>query len=198
MKKMRRSKRMQWLWIGAINYVWWDDVSQTVLSTFPRYANLWLICGTQLEFLEYDSSILTLGLMKFMRICIRLDISLPLKRKKKIQIEPAKIVFYWDISLRAVVRRRIGGSVRLMGLSGAMRVWKITFKEPDKWRNVGSRVLINDDSGNGPTYLLMEEENDPLVNLEGKKWQRIMNELSTIEGNMEGEGLAELMVSYGE
>ncbi|PPS15936.1 hypothetical protein GOBAR_AA04642 [Gossypium barbadense] len=76
------------------------------------------------KFLEYDTFIPTLGLKRFMRIRIHLDVSTSLKRKKKdldwkrnlghgesycpfrLRIEPANIVFGWDISLRTVVWRR--------------------------------------------------------------------------------------------
>ncbi|MBA0663854.1 hypothetical protein Goklo_003938, partial [Gossypium klotzschianum] len=37
-------------------------------------------------FLEYDTSISTMGIKKVMRIRIRLDVTIPLKRKKNIQI----------------------------------------------------------------------------------------------------------------
>ncbi|MBA0751815.1 hypothetical protein Gogos_000715 [Gossypium gossypioides] len=95
-------------------------------------------------FLEYDAIIPTRGVQIFMRIKVWLDVSLPLKRRKKIMvgkdhvfyariqyeklslfcfmcgklghgesfcpirvwIDPSKIIFGWDISLRAVVNRR--------------------------------------------------------------------------------------------
>ncbi|MBA0628147.1 hypothetical protein Godav_022915, partial [Gossypium davidsonii] len=38
------------------------------------------------QFLEYDTSISTMGIKKVMRIWIRLDVTIPLKRKKNIQI----------------------------------------------------------------------------------------------------------------
>ncbi|MBA0790204.1 hypothetical protein Gohar_014868, partial [Gossypium harknessii] len=98
-------------------------------------------CG---KFLEYDTSIPTLGSQTFLRTIVRLDVTAPLKRKKKVlfgkslvvnarfkyeklslfcficgrlghgesfcplrlQIEPSKIIFGWDLSLRAVTRRR--------------------------------------------------------------------------------------------
>ncbi|KAG8475088.1 hypothetical protein CXB51_032029 [Gossypium anomalum] len=47
-------------------------------------------CG---KFIEYDTSIPSLGHKKYMRIRIRLDVSAPLKRKKKIQIGKDMIVY---------------------------------------------------------------------------------------------------------
>ncbi|MBA0575541.1 hypothetical protein Golob_024180 [Gossypium lobatum] len=98
-------------------------------------------CG---KFLEYDSSIPTLGTQNFLRTRVRLDVTVPLKHKKKVlfgkslvvyarfkyeklslfcficgrlgygesfcplrlQINPSKIIFGWDLSLRAVVKCR--------------------------------------------------------------------------------------------
>ncbi|XP_040971398.1 uncharacterized protein [Gossypium hirsutum] len=96
------------------------------------------------KFLDFDNSNPVSGNQKYMRIRVRLDVTGPLKRKKKIQIgkgmvvyarfkyeklslfcficgrlrhgesycpfrlkiEPSKIIFGWDLSLRAVPRRR--------------------------------------------------------------------------------------------
>ncbi|MBA0751817.1 hypothetical protein Gogos_000716 [Gossypium gossypioides] len=45
------------------------------------------------SFLEYDRTIPTLGVQRFMRINVRLDVKLPLKRKKKIMVGNDR-VFY--------------------------------------------------------------------------------------------------------
>ncbi|KAH1091112.1 hypothetical protein J1N35_018369 [Gossypium stocksii] len=96
------------------------------------------------EIVDYDSAILVSGFKHFMRIPVRLDVTSPLKRRKKIQIGvdktvyarfqyeklslfcficgklghgesfcpfrlrivPTSIIFGWDLSLRAEVRRR--------------------------------------------------------------------------------------------
>ncbi|MBA0810821.1 hypothetical protein Gohar_002779, partial [Gossypium harknessii] len=68
-------------------------------------------CG---KFLEYDIAILFLGQKTYMRIRVCLDVSAPLKLKKKIQIGKAMIVkngaikncFWLGFMLRAEVRRR--------------------------------------------------------------------------------------------
>ncbi|KAG8476024.1 hypothetical protein CXB51_032867 [Gossypium anomalum] len=121
-----------------------ENPSNIVLN----FANFW--------FLEYDTSILTMGLKKFIRICVRLDISSSLKRKKKIQIGK-KITVYprfqyeklslfcfiygktsqdclWLEPILCVLCRsdeaclRVGGSDRLMDHSGVMRVWKVKIR----------------------------------------------------------------------
>ncbi|MBA0577607.1 hypothetical protein Golob_025036 [Gossypium lobatum] len=70
------------------------------------------------QFLEYDTSIRSINSHSFMRIRVQLNVTVPLKRKKKVmvgsnrifyarfQIDPKKIVFGWGISIRAVARRR--------------------------------------------------------------------------------------------
>ncbi|MFQ6634403.1 hypothetical protein Gotur_012097, partial [Gossypium turneri] len=98
-------------------------------------------CG---DYLEYDTTFPTLGSQVFLRTRVRLDVTAPLKRKKKVligkslivyarfkyeklslfcficgrlghgesfcplrlQIEPSKIIFSWDLSLRAASRRQ--------------------------------------------------------------------------------------------
>ncbi|KAH1047370.1 hypothetical protein J1N35_038154 [Gossypium stocksii] len=158
------------------------------------------------EFLEYDTSIPTLGQKNFMRICVRLDVSTPLKWKKKIQIgkaiivyarfkyekfslffficgklghgesycpfrlriKPSKIVFGWDISLRVVARQR--NTV-------------IFIKGHDNWRNMGTGDLNGNRFEGGLANLMLEEENDPIINLEGKKRQRIVKGSPALLGN---------------
>ncbi|MBA0642824.1 hypothetical protein Goklo_027165 [Gossypium klotzschianum] len=45
------------------------------------------------QFLEYDTTILTMGIQKFMRIRIRFDVTILLKRNKKILIGKDQIVY---------------------------------------------------------------------------------------------------------
>ncbi|KAK5826767.1 hypothetical protein PVK06_021699 [Gossypium arboreum] len=73
----------------------------------------------------------------------------------------------------------------------------IPFKEPDSWRNIDSGVLTNEDSSYGPTNLILEE-NVPLVNLEGKKHQRVMEGLLTATENKMDTGILDLTASSRE
>ncbi|MBA0766193.1 hypothetical protein Gotri_015258 [Gossypium trilobum] len=115
-------------------------------------------CG---RFIEYDTSIPTLGIQTFLCIRVCLDVTVPLKPKKKVlfgksmvvyarfkyeklslfcficgrlghresfcplrlQIEPSKIVFGWDLSLRAVARRQnTAESIWLREADGSPRI----------------------------------------------------------------------------
>ncbi|MBA0556851.1 hypothetical protein Golob_026921 [Gossypium lobatum] len=54
------------------------------------------------KFIEYNSSFPTLGIQTFLRIRVRLDVTAPLKRKKKVLFGKSM-----DISLRATARCQI-------------------------------------------------------------------------------------------
>ncbi|KAK5785224.1 hypothetical protein PVK06_039787 [Gossypium arboreum] len=64
------------------------------------------------QFLEYNTTILTMGINKFMRVRVRLDVSLPLKRRKKIQIGKERIVYarfqYEKLSLFCFICGKLG------------------------------------------------------------------------------------------
>lgn len=66
-------------------------------------------CG---KFLQYDTSILSLGLKQYMHIRVFLDVSAPLKRKKKLQIGKTMTVYakfkYEKLSLFCFICRRLG------------------------------------------------------------------------------------------
>ncbi|MBA0727940.1 hypothetical protein Golax_000887, partial [Gossypium laxum] len=174
-------------------------------------------CG---NFLEYDTSIPTLGIQAFLRTRVRLDVTAPLKREKKVlfgkalvvytrfkyeklslfyfiygrlghgesfcplrlQIEPSKIVFGWDLSLRAVTRRRntseskwlrsVNGStyefdkVESPNLSGSF-----TVEKRSRWSRSfgydGGDVRIGVDGAvYGSLALVSNEEDDPIALVE--------------------------------
>ncbi|MBA0818291.1 hypothetical protein Gohar_003646 [Gossypium harknessii] len=64
------------------------------------------------QFFEYHTSIPTMGIKKFMRIRIHLDVTIMLKRKKKIQIGKDRIVYarfqYEKLSLFCFICGKIG------------------------------------------------------------------------------------------
>ncbi|MBA0869978.1 hypothetical protein Goshw_006006 [Gossypium schwendimanii] len=185
-----------------------------------------------------------------MRIRIRLDMKILLKRKKNIQfgkdrivyarfqleklslfcficgklshgesffsfwtrIEPSKLVFGWDISLRAVkktlkagfqgkrdIARNNKGDMEKSNLNpnfiplGFRQ--KILTKGIDNWRNMDSKELNRADSDNGPMDLVLTEENDPLLSIEGKKRQFVVNDRKISSGNNIERGLHDITAS---
>ncbi|MBA0820134.1 hypothetical protein Gohar_022256 [Gossypium harknessii] len=175
-------------------------------------------CG---RFLEYDSVTPFLGPKMYMRIQVCLDVSAPLKRKKKIQvgkamtayarfkyeklslfcficgklghgesfypfrlrIEPSKIVFGWDLSLRAVVRRRTSENV-----TGGQH----------NWCNWGEDGLAINGLEKRPMDLVLEEENDAVALVEGKKRQRVVEEPFDFLGSKVGSSSMDLSASSGD
>ncbi|KAK5792371.1 hypothetical protein PVK06_033485 [Gossypium arboreum] len=126
-------------------------------------ANLWHpiggICITDLiekSFIEYDTSILTLGLKKFMRIRARLDVSNPLKRKKKILIGKEMTVYarfqYKKLSLFCFISGKQGHSESFCPFR--LRIepvnivfgWDISLRVVARWR-VGSSDKPMDPNG---------------------------------------------------
>ncbi|KAH1122871.1 hypothetical protein J1N35_006031 [Gossypium stocksii] len=152
------------------------------------------------QFIEYDSADWTMGFRNFIRVHVRLDVTIPLKRKKKIRIgnvttvyarfqyeklglfcfvcgkmghgesfcplrlriEPSKITFGWDSSLRAVARRR-NTTLPILG--------------NDRWNNLGVGDLVEQAVDIGPMDLMLKEENRLLVVPDGKKRQRVVEDL---------------------
>ncbi|MBA0879099.1 hypothetical protein Goshw_007721 [Gossypium schwendimanii] len=66
-------------------------------------------CG---RFIEYDTSILTLGIQHYMRIRVCLNVTAPLKRKKKVQIRKSMVVYaqfkYEKLSLFCFICGKLG------------------------------------------------------------------------------------------
>ncbi|MBA0590764.1 hypothetical protein Gorai_019456, partial [Gossypium raimondii] len=50
------------------------------------------------QFVEYDASIPTIGIQKFMCIRVRLNVTMSLKRKKKILIGKERVVYAWAVA----------------------------------------------------------------------------------------------------
>ncbi|MFQ6662339.1 hypothetical protein Gotur_030204 [Gossypium turneri] len=208
------------------------------------------------KFIEYDTSIPTLGIHHYMRIRIWLNVAAPLKRKKKIligksmvvyarfqyeklslfyfvcgklghgesycpvrlAIEPSKIVFGWDLSLRAVVRRQnmaasrwlhavdgspYGGENSTGVMSGNIRGFgrilnpSILPLGPGSVQGGGRMVkkrdgCIDNLTANGIVQgemeLDVEGENEPLELAEGKKRQRIVESSRVLLGSNVGSG----------
>ncbi|KAK8298214.1 hypothetical protein V6Z11_D05G238700 [Gossypium hirsutum] len=216
-----------------------------------------------------------MNFQSFMRIRVRLDVTILLKKKKilidkdrivyayfqyeklslfcficgklghgesfgpfRTRVDPSKIVFGWDISLRAAVRQRNatvskwlrevdgsecnlldkerefrGQNLRNESDFGSSRGGELAKsypnpnfiplgssqmalnKEIDKWLNMINRELYGADNGHGPMKLQLDEENDPLHTLEGKKRQRVVNDLVNLSSNNFDGGVNDILAS---
>ncbi|MBA0731123.1 hypothetical protein Golax_022883, partial [Gossypium laxum] len=190
-------------------------------------------------FLEYDTIMPTRGVQRFMRIKVQLDVSLPLKRRKKIMmgkdrvfyariqyeklslfcfmcgklghgesfcpirvwIDPSKIIFGWDISLRAVVNRRTTVVSRWL-LKSDRLIYKILDKEGgEHGRNIQDKHIV--DCGLetrgvnvvGPMRLTSNGDEGPLMTMKGKKRQHLVGEPSLIFNEDKGRDLNEKSAS---
>ncbi|MBA0808307.1 hypothetical protein Gohar_024058, partial [Gossypium harknessii] len=153
-------------------------------------------------------------------------------------VDPSKIVFGWDISLRAAVRRRNatvskwlreadgsecnlldkerefqGRNLRNESDFGSSHGGDLAKscpnpnfiplgssqmalnKEIDKWLNMVNRELYGADNGHWPMKLQLDEENDPLHALEGKKRQRVVNDLVNLSSNNSDGGVNDILAS---
>ncbi|PPD88399.1 hypothetical protein GOBAR_DD14660 [Gossypium barbadense] len=100
----------------------------------------------------------------------------------KLKIEPSKIVSGWDLSLRAVVRHRT--SEKVAG-------------DQHNWRNWGQDGLAINGFGRGPMDMVLEEENDVVALVEGKRRQRVVEKLLNFLGSKESSSSMHLSTSSG-
>ncbi|MBA0659342.1 hypothetical protein Goklo_011489 [Gossypium klotzschianum] len=138
------------------------------------------------QFLEYDTSILTTEIKKFIYIRVRLDVSLLLKRKKKILIGKERTVYarFHRVDMERDNKNKNSEEEHDVGRNtmGVMEktslnpifiplefVQHILLKGNDSWRNMGSRDLNGVVIAGEPMDLVLTEENDPLISLDGKK-----------------------------
>ncbi|MBA0599329.1 hypothetical protein Gorai_005553 [Gossypium raimondii] len=74
-------------------------------------------------------------------------------------------------------------------------IWTKDTKGIDNWRNIDSRELNGAGSDNGPMDLVLAEENDPLLSMEGKKRQRVVGDTIISSGNNIEGGLHDIIAS---
>lgn len=203
-------------------------------------------CG---KFLEYDTSIPTLGIQNYLRIRVCLNVAAPLKRKKKVligksmvvyarfkyeklslfcficgklghgesycplrlSIDPSKIVFGWDLSIRAVARNRSRVASRWLRAADGSP------SNDENWAgftqgnlgSVHSRGVDNLNKGSdgcidavnsvevacGPMELVSMEENVSIMLTDGKKRQRtVENSCVLVDANV-GAGSMDVSAS---
>ncbi|KAG8491552.1 hypothetical protein CXB51_014809 [Gossypium anomalum] len=144
------------------------------------------------KLLEYDTFIPTLGLKKFMRIRVRLDISNPLKRTKRIQIGKATTVYarfqYENLSLFCFICGKLGHDESYCPFclriepSKIIFGWDISLHTVARRHNaVVSRWLREADGSqwsNGNMESINQSsnwENDSGRNLKGDSWKQSSN-----------------------
>ncbi|MBA0818242.1 hypothetical protein Gohar_021288 [Gossypium harknessii] len=159
----------------------------------------------------------------------------------RLQIEPSKIVFGWDLSLHAVVRYRNTAVSRWLraanetqcitenlasvnqGISiNEEKVLGRNFRGVDvnqninpnliplgsgqycgnsrlsKGRNGGNEMLDADRVVYGAIELVLNEEDDPIALVEGKKWQRIVESSRAPLDAVVGPGYMDVSASSGD
>ncbi|MBA0753654.1 hypothetical protein Gogos_020808 [Gossypium gossypioides] len=128
-------------------------------------------CG---KFIKYDTFIPSLGLKKYMRIHVCLDVSVPLKHKKKVLVGKSMIVYarfkYEKLSLFCFICRKLGHGESYY----PFRLKYHGTSRQNKGHDWGKDDLVTDGLVYGPMDLVLEEENDPIAMLDGKKRQRIV------------------------
>ncbi|MBA0706646.1 hypothetical protein Golax_018743, partial [Gossypium laxum] len=96
----------------------------------------------------------------------------------RLRIEPLKIIFYWDLSLRVVVRRRVTETSKWLRATDGSQCFTETLQNATggqkNWRHWGEDGSVTIELGKGPMDLVLEEENDPIAIVEGKKRQRVV------------------------
>ncbi|KAH1115139.1 hypothetical protein J1N35_008517, partial [Gossypium stocksii] len=153
------------------------------------------------QFIEYDQTIPAMGIKKFLRVQVRPDVSMPLKRKKNPSravasrrnstesrwLHPADRSFCSNVGMeRNIARNNFSGEKdsgsNLRGDFGSRSLipkstilesgQKIAFKEHDRWHNLDKEGSDRSVGDNESMELILTEENNPLIILEGKKCQR--------------------------
>ncbi|MBA0878895.1 hypothetical protein Goshw_012075 [Gossypium schwendimanii] len=120
----------------------------------------------------------------------------------RLRIEPSKIIFGWDLSLRVVVgRRTLEVSKWLRETNGlqyfAEKLQKVA-GEQHNWRKWGEDGLAINGFGKGPMDMVLEEENDVVVLVEGKKRQKVVEEPFDFLRSKEGSSSKHLSASSGD
>ncbi|MBA0734620.1 hypothetical protein Gogos_018520 [Gossypium gossypioides] len=120
----------------------------------------------------------------------------------RLRIKLSKIIFDWDLSLRAVARRRtIEMSKWLRDFDGSQCFTKTLQNVAGgkkNWHNWGEDSSATNGFEKGPMNLMLEEENDPIAMVEGKKRQRVVEGPIDFLGTKAGSGALDLSASSGE
>ncbi|MFQ6663930.1 hypothetical protein Gotur_031231 [Gossypium turneri] len=120
----------------------------------------------------------------------------------RLRIEPLKIVFGWDLSIRAVVRRKATESSKWLRTADGSQCSTESLQNVaggnKNWRNWGEDGLVSAGVGKGPMDFALEEENDPIAIMEGKKRPRVVEGSFDYLGPKGGPRSMDISASSGE
>ncbi|PPS20225.1 hypothetical protein GOBAR_AA00351 [Gossypium barbadense] len=133
------------------------------------------------KFLDYDTSIPFSGNKNYMRIRVHLDVTAPLKRKKKIQIG-----------------KDFGDKLSNPNLIPLGSNQQFSIKGNNNGSSLGKGISFVDGLENGLMEMVVDEENDPLTAVEGKKRQRLMTGPNVTLGFNVECGALDLTANSGE
>ncbi|MBA0785058.1 hypothetical protein Gotri_027805 [Gossypium trilobum] len=120
----------------------------------------------------------------------------------RLRIKPLKIVFGWDLSIRAVVRRRAPEMSKWLRTTDGSQCFTETLQNAadgqKNWRTWGEDGSVSTGLGKGPMEFVLEEENDPIAIVEGKKRQRVVEGPIDYLSPKVGSGSMDISASSGE
>ncbi|MBA0789335.1 hypothetical protein Gotri_025569 [Gossypium trilobum] len=180
-------------------------------------------CG---HFFEYDTSIPTLGIQSYLRIRVCLDVTAPLKRKKKVLVGKIMVVYArfkydkltdgtqgnaenfagvnqdFSINEGKTLRRKPRGVEVNQNINPNMIPLGYgqycNSSRPSKGRNGGNGMRDAEGSVYGAMELVSNEEEDPIALMEGKKRQRVVESLRVPLDAVIGPGCMDVSASSSD
>ncbi|PPR92830.1 hypothetical protein GOBAR_AA27842 [Gossypium barbadense] len=172
------------------------------------------------KFLDYDTSISFSGNKTYMRIRVRLDVTAPLKRKNKIQRSTVVSRWLreadgsqcqvenmgspnhsnsinWEMNSSRNFGRDFGDKMSNPNLIPLGSNQQYSINGNNNGSSLGKSISFVDRLENGPIKMVVEEENDSLTAVKGKKWQRLVISPNDPLGFNVEYGTIDLMASSG-
>ncbi|MBA0785720.1 hypothetical protein Gotri_025374, partial [Gossypium trilobum] len=120
----------------------------------------------------------------------------------RLRIEPLKIVFGWDLSIRAVVRCRDTETSKWLRTTDGFQCSTESLQNAaggkKNWRTWGEDGSVSIGLGKGSMDCALEVENDPIAIMKGKKRQRVVEGQIDYLGPKVGPGSMDILASSGE
>ncbi|MBA0701947.1 hypothetical protein Goari_022725 [Gossypium aridum] len=148
--------------------------------------------------------------LTFLRIRVRLDVIAPLKRKKKVLFGKSMVVYarfkYEKLSLFCFICGRLGRNFRGVAVNQNVNPNLIPLGSGQYYGNSrlnngcdgGNDMMVADGAVYGPMDLVLNEEDDPIALLEGKKRQRIVESSRVLLDAIVGLGFMDVSASSGD